>query len=77
MRSYARNIFTLAKKTTLLADVSASEEVDCSMTPSIRTSRRRRSYLLFKILMHGVRLCEVKMPFVTHPNELSATHLLL
>ena len=31
MRSYARNISTLAKKTTLLADVSASEEVDCSM----------------------------------------------
>lgn len=32
LRSYARNISTLAKKTTLLADVSASEEVDCSMS---------------------------------------------
>lgn len=31
LRSYARNISTLAKKTTLLADVSASEEMDCSM----------------------------------------------
>lgn len=31
LRSYARNISTLAKKTTLLADVSASEEIDCSM----------------------------------------------
>lgn len=31
IRSYARNISTLAKKTTLLADVSASEEMDCSM----------------------------------------------
>ena len=31
LRSYARNISTLAKKTTLLADVSASEEMTCSM----------------------------------------------
>ena len=31
LRSYARNISTLAKKTTLRADVSASEEMDCSM----------------------------------------------
>ena len=31
LRSYARNISTLAKKTTLLTDVSASEEMDCSM----------------------------------------------
>lgn len=31
LRSYARNISTLAKKTTLLADVSASEKTDCSM----------------------------------------------
>ena len=31
LRSYARNISTLAKKTTLLSDVSASEEVECSM----------------------------------------------
>ena len=31
LRSYARNISTLAKKTTLLADVSASEKVSCSM----------------------------------------------
>ena len=30
LRSYARNISTLAKKTTLLTDVSASEEVECS-----------------------------------------------
>lgn len=31
LRSYARNISTLAKKTTLLADVSASEEIECSV----------------------------------------------
>lgn len=31
LRSYARNISTLAKKTTLLADVSVSEEMTCSM----------------------------------------------
>ena len=31
LRSYARNISTLAKKTTLLTDVSASEEISCSM----------------------------------------------
>lgn len=31
LRSYARNISTLAKKTTLLRDVSASEEIECSM----------------------------------------------
>ena len=31
LRSYARDISTLAKKTTLLADVSASEEITCSM----------------------------------------------
>ena len=30
LRSYARNISTFAKKTTLLTDVSASEEVECS-----------------------------------------------
>lgn len=31
MRSYARNISTLAKKTTILADVTASGEISCSM----------------------------------------------
>lgn len=31
MRSYARNISTLAKKTSLLADVTASENIDLSM----------------------------------------------
>lgn len=31
LRSYARNISSLAKKTTMLADVVSSEEIECSM----------------------------------------------
>ena len=31
LRSYARNISSLVKKTTMLADVVSSEEIECSI----------------------------------------------
>lgn len=55
MRSYARNISTLAKKTNILADITASGDITISMDTYDDYVEALENCMSFRTLMPGVR----------------------
>lgn len=69
MRSYARNVSTIAKKTIFYQISHLLATYPCQWTLWIITSGYWKNYMLFKILTHGAQLSEVEQPFAVCQKE--------
>lgn len=69
MRSYARNVSTIAKKNNILSDITSSGDISLSMDTMDNYISVLENYMLFKILTHGAQLSEVEQPFAVCQKE--------